>query len=584
MYHYKRRFSHVVALSALAALTACVNSDYDLDKNIDTTMQFGESVSLPIKKMSDIRFCDILKIDENENLDTVASSDAERRKFMETGDLYLHVGSKPGNENTFKTDEFSFNLNNCDPAKSEIVALSALNFELKTVIDTDADDVPYEVRKLEYVVTSDLSYKIELGYENVSSTTSNVKIETLNVVLPEIFVLAEGTGYTKQGNTAVFTNIDIANGHTKSLLLNISQIQVQDGQFTPSQDPDKDGYLKVVDNVTLKGTISKDGISGVAKLKMVGTPTKQTDIKVKRAKGTFRTKKDFQEEKVFEIGDLPDFLSDKKNSIKIACPLIKFGVTNDKDYPIEVFDMKNLDIRAQYEDGTESEKISIKALQTDEKDGVFFTTLFDKEDTAIYVEPIGKSATPVENLGRIICNENGKLAKKFFVTIKETEISGIVQVAHEYKIKYEVTAPLRFKKGTHIEYNDTLKDWNKDLKDTDLKSKESWVLLRADAVSTLPFDFVLNTDDLYFVDTEGKKMDDVDLVVEEGENIKANATTPVIIRATTDNLEELFKTLDGLKLKFNISVNNDTKTLNNSKNTIQFKDMRVNMSGPTVKV
>lgn len=577
----------LVAGIAMTGFTGCVNEDYDLDKEIDTTVKLGESLSLPIKKVSKIKFCDILDIDANDNLDTVKTTDTELLKIMKAGDLYMHVQSDNDNHNSFQTEEMTFNLNNSETVMSSPITSDVKEFTIKTALNAETNDIAYEVRDLEFVECSDLTYSIELGYQNIFATSNTITVKDLKITLPPSLELKAATNneYTMDGNTAKYTPIDILDGSTRTVKLHIGRINVAKGQFTPAQDENGGGKLKINDEVEINGNIS--GLDGVAQLKITGTPKAQSDIHVLLAKGVFRNKKSAKQVATFEVGDLPDFLSNDENKLFIGCPLVKFGVMNDvMEHPIEVLDITNISLTAEYAKG-EPETITIDTLNIKEveeyinykKTQVFYSTLVGEKK---YEGKGFLGETPIEK--NIICSKDGKIAQKFTVTLQDAEIAGTIIINHPYEMTYELTAPLWFKDETKIEYEDKLDGWNDDVQDIDLKNDTAQIAIVAEAVSTLPFDFTIKSDDLYFIDAEGNKIVGLTATIKEGETIKANKTTNLQILVNSNNLEEHLKKLDGMNIHFQVSVVDGNNPINNTDHTIQFQNLNIRFSGPILKL
>ena len=65
MLHYMRWHSALIILAGMPALSACVNEEYDLSKDIDTDLTVLKNISMPVGSIGSIAISDILTLDDD---------------------------------------------------------------------------------------------------------------------------------------------------------------------------------------------------------------------------------------------------------------------------------------------------------------------------------------------------------------------------------------------------------------------------------------------------------------------------------------------------------------------------------------
>ena len=67
MLHYMRWHSVLIILAGMSALSACVNEEYDLSKDIDTEITILQNVSMPVGSIEPVTIEKVLNLEQDEN-------------------------------------------------------------------------------------------------------------------------------------------------------------------------------------------------------------------------------------------------------------------------------------------------------------------------------------------------------------------------------------------------------------------------------------------------------------------------------------------------------------------------------------
>ena len=67
MLHYSRWHSVLIILTGMSALSACVNEEYDLSKDIDTEITILKNVSMPLGSIEPVTIEKVLNLEQDEN-------------------------------------------------------------------------------------------------------------------------------------------------------------------------------------------------------------------------------------------------------------------------------------------------------------------------------------------------------------------------------------------------------------------------------------------------------------------------------------------------------------------------------------
>ncbi|MCF0196993.1 MAG: hypothetical protein HUK03_07175 [Bacteroidaceae bacterium] len=563
----KLKKSTFVAIGlSLFVVSSCVDKDFDFRNYIDTTMQIGEEVALPIGYSSTVRLNEILSLDNSNNLDTVKLGEDLSLFGLATGDYYFFAKSKEGDENIFEVDEIEFDLNRDMKGSTVSLTFPTGTYEvpLKNVtldFQSTSDDISYTVRDLKsFTPTENLDIMVYLDLDDGVQAT----LKDLRFAIPQEFLLAESEDYTiEPGNVAKFGEVAIGYGGLDVLHIYIKEVKCPSGSFTPAEDIYDTGCLDIDTKVTVTGTV-KVSSTGISTLNITFTPMPDASLEMKVVEGTFVNKND--ETRIFKINSLPELLKNEATKVYVDRLIANLSVKNTTTPPLDVLEMNKISVASIYDDRTIDVDIDKLNIYPSAEKKTFDITIVDRKyDTDKF--------TVVPKITSLI---DGKIPEAVEVNIAETKLQGTIHAGHQYKFSYDMRVPLAFKEGTQIVFNDTLSGWLESLEDVDfIRNAETTVELHADITSTMPFDAVIDKDHIIALDEWGDPITDkkkIEVVLEKGETIKAFSNTKAVFYIKSQNLEELLDELDGIALTFTMAVGKEGEghVVNNNKHAITF--------------
>jgi len=159
-----------------------------------------------------------------------------------------------------------------------------------------------------------------------------------------------------------------------------------------------------------------------------------------------------------------------------------------------------------------------------------------------------------------------------------------VYLNKNYSIKptYHIEAPLALKGNSCIVYDDSAKDWNKDLNDNDIDlDGNTIVTIEGDIINNTPLDLEINTPTPTGV---GGEKDDISSIVKVTMQndpfvVTAKQTNKLVLTVTTSG--DGLKKLDGIKyaVKAKAASDGTVETLNGRLHTIQLKNLTAKLNG-----
>ena len=186
------KFIPIVLAAPLFTLTSCVDNDYDLDDNIDLTIQVGGSeFAIPGGETEPIPLSKILDIEEDGVVKTTPS-----------GDYYLLQEGSEKTTNIF-VNGFEVNSPNINPIDQELSftipeqlssippqEISAELPEKKTEFDIKGENLPSDIKNLS-VIKMDMEAKIPFSFTPAVASKLSLKGVVLN--FPEFIISSKLT-------------------------------------------------------------------------------------------------------------------------------------------------------------------------------------------------------------------------------------------------------------------------------------------------------------------------------------------------------------------------------------------------------
>ena len=361
-----------VTLAAISVMSAvsCVNEEYDLNKDIDTTININGDISAPLGSTEAIMIVDFLAIDE-ENYALVADP--------QTGDYSLHVEAEEPISQKINIDRV-----NLDPADLIMDGGFSVKVNVQSLVDdayqdayegtpgasTDVSDIKIEGADLlsgpettEINISQDVSEMmgtvkalgtvyldtpIELSL-GVSKGAVTVK-SGMTLEFPEYVRLELSENYDfcsiQNGHTLVF-NSDVKVGSKQLINMNMTEIHLDDLHEDYQDQGLVDNIIVVNQNITIS-ELKIDANASAFGSKFGDMPTElDLDITMNATSmvvegGMAVIEPDITvDDQIIPVGEMPDFLTGNDMVLDIYNPAIILDVTNTS--PVSILFTAKLD-------------------------------------------------------------------------------------------------------------------------------------------------------------------------------------------------------------------------------------------------
>lgn len=593
----KRTLYYCMLLSSLGITTACVDNSYDLTKDIDMTITVGGDLTTPGSYSEDIKLSDLLDIDsENSDLKEEKNGDYVLKFEGDATNSTIRVNDVvidaiPSQETA--SDEIKFDLTGLRNNLQEITApIKGLN----PSVELNNTEIPKDVVALEYATVNGIGrFTLNL---NIAGNINKVTLKQgLKFVFPEYVKLKAAGDFTKEGNQMVLNHdVELKKNTGVQWYFDVEKIYFE--SVDGVNIPDGQGFVEPKGNSPAKVYFNLQvPIEGNVAVKKADFPVGESEVRFnvlgivssqEMKMGNVRAMvdpviDDFSVSDV-TIEDLPDFLTDNDVKADLHNPQIYLNINNET--PVEVNFKANL--------------IALK------ENLPVCNTIVLGTDRETYIEGTSIRLKPSHN---IIClcphpeeiqsgsndttfikvpelpNLIKTIPDRIKVEVDDHSVQVIqntyeVQLGKDYNVTtdYRINAPLEFGDEFNIVYNDTIDNWNKDIKDYEMKEVE--VTLNAE--NAIPLNLHLEAK---AIDVNGNEMQDIEVVVVEPGMIAAGSLTDkktsalTVILRNKDGVSRI-KNLDGLifTLRGDVDPENSERILN-ANQTLKLKDLRLRIRG-----
>lgn len=561
-------------------LTGCIDDNYDLN-DIDTTTEVKvDNLTLPIN-IDKMKLDDVFSIDDNSNIKIVEVDGERVYALSQTGTFQsdpirinsIHIDA-PVITPTVSTLTLPYNSSKRAPIAEIAIPESETDF---TYFTTGVDKAIYG---MDAVYTRNTSLSISATLDNVD--ISAVEFKDLKFQLPMNMVVSNVSHGSYDPESGIWTipQYKSSNGRELEISLDIDKMDLTVTNPTLTFDRVQ-GSVQIDGILGLNsGTLNLDlGIAHPHDLS-IKIEYALTDIFVTGVSGNIEYTVEGIDIDPVSIGDLPDFLKGEGTNIKVANPQLYLGLNNpvgdqkmvynsglkltsirDNGMPDQTFvPDNNARIEVGYNNGINGpynfqlapEQVAAPAEFSQNMRFVKFSSLSDllsvpeadaskatlPQSIKIEVVAPGLPSQPADNfpLGRDLQPVKGK---------------------------YELLAPLGFKEGSIVVYEDTQDGWSDDtLKDLTITTMTITAAVDNDA----PVGVQLES---YAINTDGVKVGDiVSNVLEPNKKDQ-----PLTITSHGE-----IKDLDGIHIRAIMKSGNDQKPLS-PEQTVTFKNVRVTVSG-----
>lgn len=487
---------------------SCVDNKYDLDKDIDMTINVGgEHLTIPagssdtayLSKIIEVEEGDILQPDaatrvyhltKKDDIDvkpttvkevtiSETTTKLEETKIVNTTSSLINEDVTEG-INTL--GDFKAESNNIDEALKELGALYA-----KTPVDL--------ILTIDFANTGDLSF-------------AKVKANNLKIVFPDYIVFKAEKGI--QGHELILDGQVLSeNGSSYSRTLKVEGYKFSENAGAGRKP--NEGTLTIEGVISMEGEVVTSGVSGTGTLSLV-PKTVLREMTASSVTGVIQPEIKAETTNI-ELNDLPDFLKDEETRMDITNPVILLRAENQLETPVEVdavltpmkgnaqIDGKEVKVGSGYGKTPvvlASGKNVIALSRTGECTIEGVTSNVKVEDINNLLETIPDDIEV--DLQPVVRNEDYYTAE--------------LGRAYEMPSSYEVDVPLSFEQNLNIVYNDSVQDLNKDLNDLDkVILKKANVLLTVD--NAIPLKLQLKPENVLIKDVYGNELTAVKKTIEE---------------------------------------------------------------------
>lgn len=533
-----------VLLSFPLWTVSCVDNKYDLDKDIDMTVNVGgEYLTIPAGSSDTAYLSKIIEVEEGD----ILQPDATTRVY--------HLTKKDDiNVEPTTVKEVTVGATTTDLEAIEIVNNTGVSFseaEVSADITTsgdfeatanDIDEALKELGSLRAKTPVDLNLTIDFNISGGDLTFNQVKANKLKIVFPDYIVFKDDEGI--QDNELILDEEVLSvNGSSYTRTLKVEGYKFGDAADS-GRKPNAEGSLTIEGNISMEGDVVTSGISGTGALALVPKAVLE-EMNINSVTGVIQPKIEAETTKI-ELNDLPDFLKDEDTRLDITNPVILLKADNPLETDVEIDAVltpkkNNVNIEGhevKIGTGYGQNKVAlipgtniIALSRTGDCSIEGVTENIKVEDINNLLETIPDDIDV--NLQPIVRNENYYNA----------------ELGKEYDLpaSYEVDVPLSFEQGLNIVYNDSVQDLNKDLNDLDKVSlKNAKIMLSVD--NAIPLKLQLKAENVQIKDVYGNELTAVKKTMEEDKQYVTEstdgekpATSELVLSLTSDDTAFLSK-------------------------------------------
>lgn len=491
-------------------MVSCVDNKYDLDKDIDMTINVGgEHLTIPAGSSDTAYLSKIIEVEEGD----ILQPDATTRVYHLTKKDDIDVEPTTVKEVTISSA-------NTELTKKLIESSTGASGSVTTDLDventltakaSDIDEALIELGALGAETPVDLL----LTFEFTGGLTFNsVTAKNLEIQLPDFLMFEKGE--VEEGNKLILNNEELKNAQK---VLHVIGYQFG-GKAGEGEIPDKNRTITINGLVTMQGQVVTSGINGSGSLTMTLDVTLE-EMTANSVTGVIQPEIKAETTNI-ELNDLPDFLKDEETRMDITNPVILLRAENQLETPVEVdavltpmkgnaqIDGKEVKVGSGYGKTPvvlASGKNVIALSRTGECTIEGVTSNVKVEDINDLLETIPDDIEV--DLQPVVRNEGYYTAE--------------LGRAYEMPSSYEVDVPLSFEQNLNIVYNDSVQDLNKDLNDLDkVILKKANVLLTVD--NAIPLKLQLKPENVLIKDVYGNELTAVKKTIEEDKQYVTEST------------------------------------------------------------
>ena len=574
MLNTKRRpfIATALLLTSLGVTTSCIDNSYDLNKDIDMTVNVGgEHLAIPVGYTEQITLDKIIELDEGDDLQLV------------NGEYHLLKSDKIDETNT------SVKMVTVNASSNPINSIKVINdrtypqpedvtvedIESEGSVNTEAhgiDEAVIEIGSL----TANTPAKLTLSFEinkTSSISYSDVTIDKMTITFPDFIKFEEGQSGLN-GQVLTISNKTLSSStYTIDLYISKYVFGEKYGDGNKVKEENGDRIIKIENQkITVKTDVTVHQARGTGSLSI--TPTAiLAAMTVSEVNGTIKPDMDVKPTEV-ELTNLPDFLQDEEVKLDITNPVFPFKANNPLNEEIEMDGImtgyKNGKVTKTVKIGRGNGGVPIKLKPSGNKQQTI--SIVRNEKTVVET---GATKVIVPNLNDIIETIPDRISVELKPAVK-TDDYYTVNLGQDYVLnsEYNIDIPLCFGSGLKIVYEETIDDFDLDLEDVDIKK----AIISITADNTIPLKMEIKNENVSALDVNGNKITDINVTVEgtitESKDGKSIATSQLNINLVSTK-EGAISKLDGLFFKVTAVPGQATDVQLLSSQWMQLKDMKL---------
>lgn len=523
-----------VLLSFPLWTVSCVDNKYDLDKDIDMTVNVGgEYLTIPAGSSDTTFLSKIIEVEEGDMLQPDVTTHVyhlTKKDDISVEPTVVAQVTINGAETSLEKGLAEFSIGD------EVAATVDVELDESNSLEAVADDIDEALKELgaleaQTPATMTVTFEFDGGLK-----FDEVKAKNLKVKFPDFLVFEKGE--VEEGNTLTL------NETLSTTPRKLNVIGYRFGDKPGEGIPVVDGNISIKKEVFMQGVVQVVNASGSGELKMTMYVTLD-EMTVNSVTGVIQPNIEAETTKI-ELNDLPDFLKDEDTRLDITNPVILLKADNPLETDVEIDAVltpkkNNVNIEGhevKIGTGYGQNKVAlipgtniIALSRTGECSIEGVTENIKVEDINNLLETIPDDIDV--NLQPIVRNENYYNA----------------ELGKEYDLpaSYEVDVPLSFEQGLNIVYNDSVQDLNKDLNDLDKVSlKNAKIMLSVD--NAIPLKLQLKAENVQIKDVYGNELTAVKKTMEEDKQYVTEstdgekpATSELVLSLTSDDTAFLSK-------------------------------------------
>lgn len=491
---------------------SCVDNKYDLDKDIDMTINVGgEHLTIPAGSSDTAYLSKIIEVEEGD----ILQPDAATRVYHLT-----------------KRDDIDV-----DPTTVKEVTISSANTDLKQEL-VGSDDGGSGSKTTELDVKNNLRAEasdidealIELGALGAKTPTSltlafeflntgnltfgSVTAKNLEIQLPDFLMFEKGE--VEEGNKLILNNEELKNAQK---VLHVIGYQFG-GKAEEGEIPDKNRTITINGLVTMQGQVVTSGINGSGSLTMTLDVTLE-EMTANSVTGVIQPEIKAETTNI-ELNDLPDFLKDEETRMDITNPVILLRAENQLETPVEV-DAVLTPMKGNAQIDGKEVKVGSGYGKTPVVLASGKNVIALSRTGECTIEGV-KSNVKVEDINDLLETIPDDIEVDLQPVVRnEGYYTAELGRAYEMPSSYEVDVPLSFEQNLNIVYNDSVQDLNKDLNDLDkVILKKANVLLTVD--NAIPLKLQLKPENVLIKDVYDNELTAVKKTIEEDKQYVTEST------------------------------------------------------------